>query len=69
MRSVAIMIEVTSRHTEFTHFNSDYSQMSAVALHKECVVSELLQPMAIVIGRMLLKGIKISPNMLPLKNT
>ena len=27
LRSVAIMIEVTSRHTECTHFNLDYSQM------------------------------------------
>ena len=30
--SVAIMIEVTSRHLECIHFNSDYSQMPAVAL-------------------------------------
>ena len=29
---VAIMIEVTSRHMECTHFNLDYSQMPAVAL-------------------------------------
>ena len=26
LRSVAIMIEVISRHTECTHFNLDYSQ-------------------------------------------
>ena len=32
LRSVAIMIELTSRHTECTYFNSDYSQMPAVAL-------------------------------------
>ena len=31
LRSVAIMIEVTSHHTEFTDFNSDYSQTPAVA--------------------------------------
>ena len=30
------MIEVTSRHTDCTHFNSDYSPMPAVALH--CVL-------------------------------
>ena len=30
--SVAIMIEVTSRHTECTHYNSNNSQMPAVAL-------------------------------------
>ena len=29
LRSVAIMIEVTSRHMECTHFNLDYSQMPA----------------------------------------
>ena len=29
--SVAIMIEVTSRHTECTQFNLDYSRMPAVA--------------------------------------
>ena len=29
------MIEVTSRHTECTYFNSDYSQMPAVALQYE----------------------------------
>ena len=33
MRSVAIMIEVTSCHMECTHFNLDYSRMPAVALH------------------------------------
>ena len=32
LRSVAIMIEVTSRHTECTNFNFDYSWMPAVAL-------------------------------------
>ena len=32
LRSVAIMIEVTSRHMECTHFNPDYSRMPAVAL-------------------------------------
>ena len=31
LRSVAIMIEVTSRHMECTHFNSDYCRMPAVA--------------------------------------
>ena len=31
------MIEVTSRHMECAHFNSDYSQMPAVALHYPCV--------------------------------
>ena len=31
LRSVAIMIEVTSRHMVCTHFNLDYSQMAAVA--------------------------------------
>ena len=31
LRSVDIMIEVTSRHMECTHFNLDYSQMPAVA--------------------------------------
>ena len=31
LRSVAIMIEVTNRHMECTHFNLDYSQMSAIA--------------------------------------
>ena len=30
--SVAIMIEVTSRRMECTHFNLDYSRMHAVAL-------------------------------------
>ena len=30
LRSVAIMIEVTSHHMECTHFNLDYSQMPAV---------------------------------------
>ena len=29
------MIEVTSRHMECTHFNVDYSQMPAVALHHQ----------------------------------
>ena len=29
---VAILIEVTSRHMEYTHFNMDYSRMLAVAL-------------------------------------
>ena len=33
LRSVAITIEVTSRHTEYTHFNLDYSRIPAVALH------------------------------------
>ena len=32
LRSLAIVIEVTSHHTECTHFNLDYSQMPAVAL-------------------------------------
>ena len=32
LRYVAIMIEVTSRHMECTHFNLDYRQMPAVAL-------------------------------------
>ena len=31
LRSVAIVIEVTSRHMECTHFNLDYSQMPAVS--------------------------------------
>ena len=31
-RSVAIMIEVTSRQVDCTHFNSDYSQVPAFAL-------------------------------------
>ena len=31
LRSVAIMIEVISRHMECTHFNLDYSRMPAVA--------------------------------------
>ena len=31
-RSVAIMIEVTGRHVDCTHFNSDYSQVPAFAL-------------------------------------
>ena len=31
--SAAIMIQMTSRHLECTHFNSDYSRMPAVALH------------------------------------
>ena len=31
LRLAAIVIEVTSRHTECTHFNLDYSQMLAVA--------------------------------------
>ena len=33
LRSVAIMIEVTSRHTESTHVNPDYSRMPAVTQH------------------------------------
>ena len=32
LRSVAIMIEVTSRHMECTRFKLDYSRMLAVAL-------------------------------------
>ena len=32
LRRVTIMIEVTSRHPEWTHFNLDYSRMPAVAL-------------------------------------
>ena len=32
LRSVAIMIEVTSRHMECTHFNPNYSRMPVVAL-------------------------------------
>ena len=32
LHSLAIMIEVTSRHTECTHFNLDYSRMPPVAL-------------------------------------
>ena len=32
LRSVAIMIDVTSRQMECAHFNSDYSRMPAVAL-------------------------------------
>ena len=31
LHSVAIMTEMTSRHMECTHFNLDYSQISAVA--------------------------------------
>ena len=31
LRSVAIMIEVASRHIECAHFNSDYSQIPSVA--------------------------------------
>ena len=30
------MIEVTSRHMECTHFNTDYSRMPAVALQMPC---------------------------------
>ena len=32
LRSVAIMIKVTSRHRKCTHFNLDYSRMPAVTL-------------------------------------
>ena len=32
LRSVAIVIEVTSRHMECTRFNLDYSRIPAVAL-------------------------------------
>ena len=32
LRSIVVMIEVTSRHVECTNFNLVYSQMSAVAL-------------------------------------
>ena len=32
LRSVAIMIEVTSCLTECTHVNSDYNQMPVIAL-------------------------------------
>ena len=32
LRSVAIMIEVTSRHMECTYFNSNYNRMPAVSL-------------------------------------
>ena len=32
LRSAAIVIEVTSRHTECTHFNLDFSRMSVIAL-------------------------------------
>ena len=35
LRSVAIMIEVTSLHMECTHFNLDCSQMPAVAPQQE----------------------------------
>ena len=38
--SVAITIEVTSRHMECTRFNLDYSQMPAVALQQLKVVVE-----------------------------
>ena len=31
LRSIAIMIEVTSRHVEYTHFDLDCSRMTAVA--------------------------------------
>ena len=48
LRSVAIMIEVTSCHTEYTRLNLDYSQMPALALHslsinrgQECGVNYL----------------------------
>ena len=34
LRLVAIMIEVSSRHTKCANFNPDYSQMPAVALHQ-----------------------------------
>ena len=36
LRPVAIMIEVTSRHMECTHFNLDYNRMPAIALQLEC---------------------------------
>ena len=32
LRLVAIMIEVTSRHKECTHFNSNYRRMPVVVL-------------------------------------
>ena len=38
LRSVAIMIEVTSRHMECTHLNSNYSGMLAVALHYQPIL-------------------------------
>ena len=38
LRSTAVMIEVTGRHMECTHFNLDYSQIPAVAQHLVIVV-------------------------------
>ena len=35
--SVAIMIEVTSRQTECSHFNLDYGRMLAVALQQRYI--------------------------------
>ena len=36
LRSITVMIEGTSRHLKCTHFNLDYSRMSAVALQCFC---------------------------------
>ena len=33
LHALALMVEVTSRHMEYTHFDLDYNQMPDVALH------------------------------------
>ena len=63
LRSVAIMIEVTSRHMECTHVNLDYSRMPAVAqqflshinVSKELIIGSYSRFITLSISKMMLE--------------